>query len=167
VNRPYLMAYQTVAQTGLTTGAFSTVVLDTLGGIVHADTGDNYGGWSTGASNLYTAVVPGWYLVCGEFFTANASSGTNTVTAGLLPSTSGGRTPSTTPDYYQAAQATTTSGTGGGATLLALQYLLAGETITPQVMGSGSGYGSTYATQAGTGAGGLFASHLGAVWISE
>jgi hypothetical protein len=166
--RPSLMAYQATAQTGLTTGAFSTVTLDTVAGLIHGtDSGDNYAGWTAGGANNYTAQVPGWYLTVGEFFTAAATTSVATVTAAILPDTSGGATPSRTPDYYQAASATTTAGTGGGAAVFGLHYMLAGETITPQVMGAGAGYGASYSTQAGLQNGGFFYPHLECVWISE
>ena len=47
-NRPYLMAYQTGAQTGFADGSWNTVVLDTVAGIIHSDTGDNYSGLDVG-----------------------------------------------------------------------------------------------------------------------
>ena len=164
--RPYLLAYQATAQTGLTVGSFSTVTLDTVGSAIHAaDVGDNYTGWTTGASNKYTAQEPGWYLMAAEFFTAAAGAASATVTAGILPSTSGGVTPHTTPDYYQAATATTGATIGGGAAVLGLQYLRTGESVTPQVRGAG--FASAYSTLAGTQNGGHYASHAEFIWISE
>ncbi len=165
-NRPYLLAYQATPQSGLSASAFSAVTLDTVGGIIHgADNGDNYSGWTPGAANLYTAQVPGWYLMCGEFFVSNPASPGATVTAAVLPSTSGGVTPSATPDRYQIIQPTTSASMGGGATVFGLQYLLAGETVTPQVRTRG--YGATYSTLTGSANGGQFSSHFEMVWLSE
>jgi hypothetical protein len=167
VNRPYFVGYQTVAQTGLATGAASTVALDTVGSPTYpADVGDNYSGWSSGAPNAYVAQEPGWYLVTGEFFAAAASTSAALVTAGAAAVTSGGWAPSSTPDWYQALAATTTSGTGGGAALFGVYYLLAGEQVSPQVMASGSGYGSTYATQVGEQNGGYWNPHFEVIWLS-
>ena len=66
-NVPYLLAYQATPQSGLTVGSFSTVTMDTVAGIVHNDAGDNYAGWTAGASNLYTAQIEGWYLLIAEY----------------------------------------------------------------------------------------------------
>ena len=164
VNRPFLLAYQTTAQTGLTAGAWSTVVLDTATGIVHGDTGDPYSGWTPGASNLYTAPCDGWWLTCGEFLASSSATSGARVTAGLQPSTSGGATPSVAQDWFQVNTATSTAAAGAGASLLSLNYMLAGETLTPVIRADT--YSSAYSTLAGSGLGGTFASQWGAVWIS-
>jgi len=165
VQRPYLLAYQSAAQSGLTQNAFSTVVLDQAKGIVHADAGDNYGGWTSGSSNNYAAVVPGWYLCAGEFFaTESAASGASVIGA-ILPSTSGGFTPSVTPDWYQHQTATTNTGLGGGVTVLGLYYLEAGESLTPQI--EAQSYTATFGTLAGTASSGQVNSQFGMVWISS
>ena len=166
MNRPYLTAWQNLTQTNLNSDVFTTIKLDSAEGLIHnGDNGDNYTGWTSGASNLYTAPVAGWYLTCFEFFTSQAGATTATATAALLPSTSGGVTPSQTPDYYQAQTVTTNGAIGGGAAGLGLYYLNVGETLTPQLMGAG--FGGTYNTIGGTSAGGAFHSTLSAIWISS
>jgi hypothetical protein len=162
---PYVLAYQTVAQSSLTVGAFSTVTLDTNAGIVHGDTGDNYGSWTAGASNLFTAPVAGWYLQVGEFFTASSSSAGARVTAAVQPSTSGGQSPSVAEDYFQVNVPTSTAAVGGGATTLGLSYCLAGETLTPLIRADS--FASAYATLTGAAVGGQVNSHWELVWYSE
>lgn len=162
-SRPYLLAYQSTAQSGLAASAFQTVTLDTAGNIVHGgDVGDNYSGWSAGVANNYTAPVAGWYLMCGEFFTTAPSSGS--VVAGIAPSTSGGYAPSATPDWYQHMTASTTSSAPPGGTVFGLQYMQAGETITPQV--NGQSYPAAFGTVAGGVTGGRVNSHLAVIWMS-
>ena len=165
VQRPYLLAYQSVAQSGLTQNAWSTVVLDQALGQVHGDAGDNYGGWTAGSSNKYAAVVPGWYLACGEFFATSSAASGASVIGGIAASTSGGHSPSVTPDWYQHQTATTNATFGGGATVLGLYYLAQGESLTPQIQGQS--YTATYGTLVGAASGGQVNSHFGAIWISS
>ena len=165
VNRPYLMAYQSVPQSGLTVGAFSTVTLDTVGGLVHGDTGDNYGGWSPGPSNAYTAQTAGWYLLAGEYFSTSSAASGATVVAGIQPSASGGVAPLHPVDFYQALTATATASVGGGGTVLGIQFLSIGETIAPVV--EALSYASTYGTLTGLNNGGYAYSHLECIWLSE
>ena len=165
VNRPFLLAYQTVTQSSLTVGAWSTVVLDTAAGIVHGDTGDPYSGWTSGASNLYTAPCDGWWLTCGEFLASSSSTSGARVTAGLQPSTSGGQVPSVAQDWFQVNTATSTAAAGAGASLLSLNYMLAGETLTPVIRADT--YSAAYSTLAGSSLGGTQAPHWEACWISE
>lgn len=162
VSRPYVLAWQSTAQTGLAAGSFSTPTLDRVSGIVHGDGGDPWGGWTPGGANLYTAPADGWYLCVGEDFTTGTSAAGATVTAGLSQPTSGGYAPSASPDWYQELTATTS---GGGASLFGITYALAGETITPQVMGSS--YPAPYGTLTGSLNSGVMASHLSVVWISN
>ena len=163
-NRPYFTAYQSTAQTGLAASAFSTVTLDQAQGVIHATTGDNYTGWAAGTANAYTAQVPGWYLLAGEFFATNPASAGPTVIAGIKPSTSGGITPAHPVDYYQQLAATISSGLGGGAAVFGLQYLQTGETVTPMI--NGNGYAASYGTLTGAHTGATFGSHLSGVWLS-
>ena len=166
VNRPYLLTYQTVAQSGLAVGSFSTMVMDTVGNILHSPGfGDNYSGWTPGVSNLYTCQAAGWYLECGESFATSDSTAGASVTAGVLASTSGGVTPANSPDQYQQQVTTAAAGFGGGAAVFGLRYLTLGETVTPQIRGSS--YAAAYGTKTGTGNGGTFASHYGLIWMSE
>jgi Glycine-rich domain len=164
VSRPYLLAYQSTAQAGLSASAFHTVTLDTVGSPVHpSDTGDNYAGWVAGASNKYTAQAAGWYLMCGEYFTSAPSSGS--VIGAVDCAASGGVAPSAAPDWFGHMPASTSSSAQPGATVFGLAYLSAGESITPQVQGQS--YGSPFSTATGSQSGGQVASHFGCVWISE
>ena len=160
-NRPYLMAYQTNAQSGFSDSSWNTVVLDTVAGIIHSDTGDNYSGWTSGSSNVYTAVAAGWYLVVGEFFGSYPNVSASTLRAGILTATSGGRTPGSPHDRYQELFPSTAS-YPPGATVAGLYYLSAGETINPQIYG-GSYTSTTWGTQTGTG----INSHLEMIWLSN
>ena len=162
VNRPYFTGYQTIAQTGLTQNAFTTVTLDQVQGIIHnADNGDNYDGWS--APGTWVAPEPGWYLCVGEVFASNPSTTGCTVTAALLPDTSGGATPSQAPDVYQQLVPPTTF--GGGAALVTMQYLSLGESVSLQVRASG--YTAPYQTIVGLRSGGFTNSALSLIWMSE
>lgn len=160
-NPPYLMAYQTVAQTGLANNSSNAVALDTVGGIVHSDNGDNYSGFSTGTSK-YTAQVAGWYLaVCEAFGTTPGTPTTASLKVGLQVSTSGGRTPSTAIDWYQQMFPSSSNFPPGG-TAVGLYYLAAGETIRAII--DGQAYtGGTWGTTAAT----ATASHLELVWVSN
>lgn len=161
-NRPYLMAYQATGQSGFANNSWNTVTLGTVAGIIHADTGDNYSGWSAGSSNKYTAQVAGWYLAVAEVTGTFPTTTTQpSIRAGFLTSTSGGRTPSSTPDRYQ--EMLPTLGTWEpGATAIGLYYLLPGETITPQIFGQ-SYTSTTWGTQVNTGVN----SHMEIIWIGE
>lgn len=161
-NRPYLMAYQTSTQSGFANNSWNTVTMNVVAGILHSDTGDNYSGWTTGASNNYAAVAAGWYLVVGEFFATFPSTTTSpSLRAGIVTTTSGGRTPSASPDRYQ--ELFPSAGTyPPGATVCALYYLAEGESITPQVFGQ-SYTSTTWGTQTGT----AVNSHLEMIWLSN
>jgi hypothetical protein len=161
-SRPYLMAYQTQAQSGFADNTWNTVTLDTVAGIVHSDTGDNYSGWTSGSSNAYTAQVAGWYLVVAEVFATYPTGSGQSLRAGLLTVTSGGRTPSASPDRYQElfpSQATYPP----GATAVGLYYLNVGETIAPQIYGQSYVTSGTWGTQAAT----ATASHLEVIWVGS
>jgi hypothetical protein len=162
VNRPYLMAYQSSAQSGFSSNSWNTIHMNVLGGIVHSDTGDNYSGWTSGGSNLYSAQQPGWYLAVAEMFgTYPGTPTTAGITAGFNTTTSGGRTPSASPDWYQEMFACSQT-YPPGATAVGMYYLETGETIQPQLQGQ-SYTGSSWGTQVATGVN----SHVELVWISE
>jgi hypothetical protein len=165
VQRPYLLAYQSVAQSGLAQNAFATMVLDKAQGIAHLDAGDNYGGWTAGASNNYAAVIPGWYLACGEFFATSSGASGASVIGGIAASTSGGFSPSVTPDWYQHQTATANGSLGGAAAVFGLYYLNAGESLTPQL--EAQSYTATFGTLTSSFAGGQVASHFEMCWISS
>jgi hypothetical protein len=160
VNRPYLMAYQTQAQSGFSDNSWNTVTMDTVAGIIHSDTGDNYSGWTSGSSNEYVAQAAGWYLVVMEVVSTFPSGSAQSLRAGILTSTSGGRTPSATPDRYQELFPSQSSWEPA-ATAIGLYYLAAGESVTPQIYAQN--YGGTFGTQTNTGVN----SHIEAVWISN
>ena len=162
VNRPYLMAYQTQAQSGFANDSWNTVTMDTVAGIIHSDNGDNYSGWTSGSSNEYVAQVAGWYLIVAEVVatyptTANAQS----LRAGILTSTSGGRTPSSSPDRYQELFPSQASWEPQ-ATAIGLYFLEVGESVTPQIYGE-LYTATTWGTQVNTGV----VSHIECIWISN
>jgi hypothetical protein len=133
INRPYFTGYQGTAQTGFTNNSgFHQLTIDTVGGLIHGSAGDNYGGWSAG-NHWYAAPVAGWYLVVAEVFVTNPTTTTGYVTAGIFCSTSGGLTPTSTPDWYQHLFYNITSEGPTGACAIGLYYLAAGEYVYPMV----------------------------------
>ena len=98
----------------------------------------------------------------GEFFATYPSTTTSpSLRAGILTTTSGGRTPGSSPDRYQELFPST-SAYPPAATVCALYYLSEGESITPQVYGQ-SYTGGTWGTQETTG----INSHLEMIWLSN
>ena len=160
VNRPYLMAYQTQTQSGLANNSWNTIVMDTVAGIIHSDNGDNYSGWTSGSSNEYVAQVAGWYLVVAEMVSTFPTGSAQSLRAGILTSTSGGRTPSASPDRWQELFPSQASWEPA-ATVCGLYFLEVGESVTPQMYAQN--YGGTWGTATNTGV----ASHIELVWISE
>lgn len=160
INRPYLMAYQSTAQSGFANNSWNLITMDTTAGIIHGDTGDNYGsGFSGGA---YTAQAAGWYLAVAEMFgTYPTVTTATTMTAGFTVPSSGGRTPSVTPDWYQNLFPSLAT-YPPAATAVGLYFLLPGETIQPMLRGQNYASG-TWGTQA---AGGT-SSHFECIWISS
>jgi hypothetical protein len=155
LQRPYMLAWQNTAQTGLSQNAWHTITMDTLGGIVHASAGDNYGGWTSGASNKYSAPVSGWYLVQGGFIQATASA-TASLMAGVLASPPG----ASLPDTYQHIS-TNTVPTGPGADAIGIYYLRAGDSVMPQYQQQDGG--ATFSTNVTAG----HQSNFGVVWLCE
>ena len=97
VNRPYFTGYQATAQTGLTVGTWTSVTIDTVGGLIHGVSGDNYAGWSD-YSNSYAAPVAGWYLVVSEMYAALPPWPPGTCRPGSRSPPPGGSHRSTSPD---------------------------------------------------------------------
>ena len=161
-SRPYLMAYQTQAQTGFSDNSWNTVVLDTVGGIIHSDEGDNYSGWGSGSSNYYEAQAAGWYLVVAEFFASYPTGSAQSLRAGIYTTTSGGRTPSATPDRYQELFPSQADWEPG-ATVCGLYYLDVGEFIFPQIYGENYVSSGTWGTATDTGVN----SHMEIIWMGE
>lgn len=166
VDRPYLLTYQTSAQTGFANNTWNTITMDTVGGIVHADNGDNYSGWTSGASNKYTAQRSGWHLAVAEY-TATVPTTTSTcaLAAGFNVPSSGGAAANATPDWYQHIFPSLNSAEPPGATGVGMYYLQAGETIQPQLMAQDY-TATTWGTIAGTASGGTVDSHFELVWLS-
>jgi len=155
LQRPYLLAWQGTAQTGLSQNAFHTVTMDTVAGRVHASAGDPYGGWHTGSGGYWEAPVNGWYLVQAGFFQGAPSSTPASLTAAILQNPPG----TATPDQFQ--QATTVSATlAPGAEAVGAYYLRAGDTVQPQYQQQDGGTFSTF-----TGAG--RESYFGVMWLSN
>lgn len=135
LNKPYLLASQHTAQTGLANTTFVTINMDTISGPIHASVGDNYSGWDS-TNHRYTAKVAGWYMAVGEFSMAPNASTAGTLAAALNVPSSGGLAPPAgalgPPDWYQEL-IPVTSGNPSAATALGLYYLNPGEYIQPQV----------------------------------
>jgi hypothetical protein len=154
IQRPYLLAYQTVAQNVPVTSATS-INMDTVGGIVHSDAGDNYSGWSNTFSS-YAAPRSGWYLCVEEiFFTTPTLTSTPSV-VGLIELSVHG---TDSFDRYQ-QQSMVTIADGSGATAVSYYYLRAGDTIKPGV----ATYDSTATTLATST---VENSHFELVWLGE
>ena len=154
--RPYLLAYQAHAQSGIAMATDTPVVCDVLNGIVHADTGDNYSGWTSGASNKYTSQRYGWYLAVQETFMAAPSLTTSPENVAGFKVTPAGATAS---DYYQGANA---SGASCGAAAVGIYYLRPGDTIQP-IVRSNNTSSTTTATITGVG----INSHFELVWLGQ
>lgn len=155
--RPYLMAYQSVAQTGIAMATDTAVVCDTLQGIVHADAGDNYSGWTSGAANKYTAQRYGYYLAVQEtFMAAPTLFATPWNGAGYKITPVG----STASDYYQGANSVNASHCGAAA--VSIYYLRPGDTIQPIIRTA-----ATSATTTATFAGAGFNPHFELIWLGE
>lgn len=127
--RPYLMAYQTSAQTGIAMNSPANLNLQSITGIIHGDNGDNYSGWN-GTSDAYVAQKSGWYLCVQETFMATPTLTVHPAHyAGFAPSVAGANGP----DFFQQANAITRTN-GGGAAAVGMYYLRAGDfnfTIRP------------------------------------
>ena len=161
VNRPYFTGYQATAQTGLTVGTWTSVTIDTVGGLIHGVSGDNYAGWSD-YSNNYAAPVAGWYLVISEIYAALPSLTTGYLGAGIKVPTSGGITPVTSPDVYQTVYFPLESGPVPGAAAVGCYYLNAGETVQPVALAQGW-TGGTWSTASAA----ATRSQFTVLWLSE
>jgi len=149
ISKPYVTAYQ-AAPVPLVNDGWAAVTMDTVAGLIHGSTGDNYGGWSAAltatvngkqASGLhgYTAPVPGWYLVVAEISAATPATGTGCLVAGISCPSSGGVTQpldgtGTQVDWYQHAGQVPTTGGPPAATAIGLYWLDAGESVIPMAM---------------------------------
>jgi hypothetical protein len=155
--KPYVLTYQATAQTGIAMSTSTYVTEDTVQGIVHGDAGDPWSGWTSGASNAWTAPRSGWYLVCQETMMAAPGLSAGVNTAGFICSQPG----LLAYDSYQAATSNVTAGAACGAAGLNYYYLRAGDSIAPQISTVGTS-ATTTATYVNATA---FNSHFEAVWV--
>lgn len=162
LNPPYLTAYATAAQTGiaLTTNTHITSY-NTVSGIIHGTSGDNYSGWSAG-NQKYTAPVSGWYLACQEtFMTIPGSHSSPAVTSLLMPAPAG----ALTWDRFQFQNMSVATNPGGSAGL-GLYYLRAGDTLQSGVL-YGDTVGTTVSTSSTAAGSASRRPHFEIVWVSE
>jgi hypothetical protein len=150
MSRPYLIANQSTAQTGI---AAQVSTLLQMNGTIS----DNYSGWST-STHKYTAQVDGFYLCVTENFMATPSLTTSPVQCAGFALTPYGLVAS---DLYQMQSAFL--GSGNGAAGIGIYYLRAGDTIAPVVLSNGTS--STTTSSFASSPSQL--SHFEAVWISE
>jgi hypothetical protein len=162
IQRPYLLAYQSTNQTGLSNASFSVINDNTLGGRVHNSAGDNYGGWTSGASNKYTAVVPGWYLAVNHVAQAVPSSTPAHCLAAIGYFQSGGANQGSSAQQWGQHVRTTSGSYQPGAEAIGLFYLRAGDFLQPQYQQQDGG--ATYNTSVGVSG---LESSFGCVWVSE
>jgi hypothetical protein len=130
IQRPYLMSYQSVAQTGLARNAFRLITMDQPSGRIHASAGDNYGGWTGGAANKYAAVVPGWYLAVATYIEA-APAAASTCLAGIGYFTSAGAAQGSSPQLQGQQVSNASANYAAGAEAIGLFYLRTGDYLQP------------------------------------
>jgi hypothetical protein len=167
MNRPYFTGYQTTAQTGFgTSTAFHQVTIDTIGALPRGGNGDNYGGWST-ANSWYVSQMAGWYLTIADIYTVAPVSGTTGVLqAGIFCSSSGGITPTSTPDQYQLiAVPASASANPPGVTAIGLYYLAPGEFVYPMIQAQS--WGSPWGTFVNASTTATVHSQFSCFWVSE
>ena len=143
ISRPYFTGYQATAQPGLANGSWNAVTIDTVKGLVHGSAGDNFGGWNS-TKNAYYAQVPGWYLVLSEVYASLPSAATGFIYAGINCPSSGGITPSASPDQYQTVFFPQTSGPYPGAAAIGVYFLQKNEYVQPMI--KCANWGGSYGT---------------------
>lgn len=154
--RPYLLSYQAAAQTGIPFGTTTAVLMDTVGGVVHGDGGDNYNGWDSGNS-VYMSQADGWYMAVQETFLTSSLPGGHVGAAFQV--TPSGAQPW---DTYQRWNVSTSGTFFPGAAGVSYYYLRAGDTIQPGVHTT-----LTSGSTVKTGVGGSFNPHFEVVWLGE
>jgi hypothetical protein len=166
LNRPYFTGYQGTAQTGFPNSAgFHQITIDTVGALPRGGNGDNYGGWSA-ADNWYVSQVAGWYLVIADLYAVPPPAGTaGILTAGIFCSSSGGVTPTSTPDNYQQVYYPTRDTSPPGAFGMGLYYLQPGEYVYPML--SAASWGGTWGTEVAAGSTATIHSQFSAFFVSE
>lgn len=145
LSRPYFTGFQQTPQSGFANGSgFHMVTIDSLGALPRGGNGDSYGGWSA-SNHWYTSQVAGWYLVIADLYATPPAATTATLTAGIFCSSSGGITPSATPDQYQQVfYPISTGGPPPGAFAMGMYYLQPGESVYPMLQAQN--WGGTWGT---------------------
>ena len=162
IQRPYLMAYQSVQQTGLAQNAFQVITMDQVKGRVHSSAGDNYGGWISGSNNRYVAAVPGWYLAVLNTTQTKSSSVPAHPVAAIGYFTSGGASQGVSPQQSGAHVRTNSTTFNPGAETIGLFYLRAGDYLQPRYQQQDGG--ATFSTAVSTTG---QESSFGCFWVSE
>lgn len=159
INKPYLLSSQTSAQTGLTAGPTSTNLTNmSATGPVHASVGDNYSGF---ASNKYTAVRAGWYLVVEELTTATSTSTPYNPCAQVFVAGTGLFQQASDGTSWGQHVATTSGSMNPGATYVNIHYLRVGDSIQP------AGFVNLATGNWGTAVPAGQASSFGLVWMGQ
>lgn len=152
--KPYLLARQTAAQTGLSQGSYHIITMDTVGGPVHGAPGDSYGGWNS-SENIYFAPVDGWYLVVATYTQSVPGTPPGSCVAGIAQNPPG----SSEPDVYQHMSTGVTT-LDPGADAIGLYFLRAGDSVQPQYMQQDAGSFNTVVSAG-------HQSTFTVIWVSE
>jgi hypothetical protein len=155
MQRPYLLGYQTVAQSGVAMTTNTPLALQSVTGIIHGDNGDNYSGWNATNGN-YAATRAGWYLAVQETFMAQPTLTSTPMNVAGFSVTPAGAYPV---DFYEAKNATTGH---GGAAAVGIYYLRAGDTLTP-ILRTEDTSSTTTSTYVAAG----YNSHCELVWLGQ
>ena len=167
VNRPYLLAYQSAAQSGFADGSTQRIHMDTIAGMVHGDTGDSYSGWDA-PNYRYVAPVSGWYLVTGELTaTAPSLSAADNIGAALYVPSSGGHAPGFTYIWQQVMYPSLSGAAPPAPALCSVIYLAAGEFAAFYLQAAGYTSGTWGTIGHGMDSGGIVGAHCEMVWVSE
>jgi hypothetical protein len=165
LNRPYFTGFQATANTGFSNNSgFHKITIDTPGALPWGGNGDNYGGWSAG-SNWYVSQAAGWYLVIADLYASAPTGTTGTLTAAIYCSSSGGVTPSVSPDLYQQVPYPDANGPPPGAFAMGLYYLQPGEYVYPMLQAQS--WSSTWGTTVQGTTAHWVTSQFSAFWVSN
>lgn len=161
LQRPYALAYQTTAQSGLANNTIQAISCQNNTGRVHASFGDNYGGWSGPSNYRYVAQVPGWYLAVGGVFQGFSGTTPYVPSYGFTCLNSVGANIGNYTVHQKSSSATSGINVEGAEGLLFV-YLYTGDSLYPTYQQlDGAGTFSTTVSTAGC------ESHFGLVWVSE
>lgn len=167
LNRPYFTGFQATSQSGFANNSgFHQVNIDTLGALPRGGNGDSYGGWDP-VNHRYASQVAGWYLVLADLYPTPPASGTaGVLTAGIFCSTSGGITPSSSPDNYQQVYyPVATGGPPPGGFAAGMYYLQPGEYVYPML--NVTNWGGTWGTFVSAGTASTIHSQFSCFYMSE